>query len=67
MDTNTILSEFLSNPLPFVAGFVSGSLGLEVSKDPVRTWLESQGVTLPMPSSGPVSGSHSNGSNSSRY
>lgn len=53
METHTIWSELLSNPLPFVAGFISATLGLEISKDPVKTWLESQGITLPPPSSPP--------------
>lgn len=61
MNSNTsssMISEFLSNPVPFVAGFVSGTLGLQVNQDPVRTWLESQGVTVPAPRPSDFSGRH---------
>lgn len=40
-----IFHEFLQHPLVFAGGFISGSLKLELSADPLRTWLEKQGFT----------------------
>ncbi|MEN9241726.1 MAG: hypothetical protein Q6K55_05495 [Thermostichus sp. DG02_3_bins_51] len=46
METNCVWKEFLSNPVPFCGGFLSGLFGLDVKQDPLRSWLESQGLTV---------------------
>ncbi|BAP17969.1 MAG: hypothetical protein KPI85_00755 [cyanobacterium endosymbiont of Epithemia adnata isolate EadnSB Bon19] len=40
-----IFQEFLQHPLAFTGGFISGSLKLELSEDPLKTWLKKQGLT----------------------
>ncbi|WP_267384207.1 hypothetical protein [Cyanobacterium sp. uoEpiScrs1] len=40
-----IFQEFLQHPLVFTGGLVSGSLKLKLSEDPLRGWLEKQGLT----------------------
>ncbi|BBA80188.1 hypothetical protein RGRSB_1806 [cyanobacterium endosymbiont of Rhopalodia gibberula] len=40
-----IFQEFLQHPLVFTGGFVSGSLKLKLSEDPLKNWLERQGFT----------------------
>lgn len=46
MDSNSLLSEFFQNPIPFAAGFVAGILKVDVNQDPVKGWLEQQGVHM---------------------
>ncbi|MFS8854808.1 hypothetical protein NW851_06645 [Synechococcus sp. H55.7] len=48
----------MSNPVPFCGGFLSGLLRLDVRQDPLRSWLESQGLRVedsPAPTQGPQS------------
>ena len=45
MGSNAVLSEFLQNPLPFCGGFLAGLLRLNVNEDPLRSWLEQQGMS----------------------
>lgn len=40
-----ILQEFLRQPLAFAGGVVSGALGLKMTEDPLKSWLQQQGVT----------------------
>ncbi|MGK7930323.1 MAG: hypothetical protein AB4041_02660 [Microcystaceae cyanobacterium] len=40
-----IVKEFLQQPLAFSNGFVSGLLKLKFSEDPLKSWLEEQGVS----------------------
>ena len=40
-----IFQEFLQHPLVFTGGLVSGSLKLKLSEDPLKSWLEKQGLT----------------------
>ncbi|YAI82914.1 MAG: hypothetical protein ACQJCO_00795 [cyanobacterium endosymbiont of Rhopalodia sterrenbergii] len=40
-----IFREFLQHPLVFTGGFVSGSLKLKLSEDPLKNWLKKQGFT----------------------
>lgn len=40
-----IFQEFLQHPLVFTGGFVSGSLKLKLSEDPLKAWLGKQGFT----------------------
>ncbi|MEO1131600.1 MAG: hypothetical protein AAFX40_02715 [Cyanobacteria bacterium J06639_1] len=45
MGSNAVLTEFLQNPLPFCGGFVAGLLRLNVNEDPLKGWLEGQGIS----------------------
>ncbi len=44
MDSNTLVSEFFQNPIPFLAGFVAGVLKIDLEQDPVKQWMEQRGV-----------------------
>jgi len=61
-----IFSELLHSPVAFAGGFVSGILRLNPNDEPLKSWLDSQGVhpgavafpenaTPPPPSGGPQS------------
>jgi hypothetical protein len=39
-----LVKEFLQQPLAFSNGFVSGLLRLKLSEDPLKSWLEDQGM-----------------------
>lgn len=55
-----LLKELTSNPVAFLGGFFSGVCRLDLSEDPVRSWLDQQaGASY----SSPTSDSH-NGKNS---
>ncbi len=52
---NEVWKTFLSNPVVFFGGFLSGLLGLDIKQDPLRSWLESQGLRVedsPAPTQG---------------
>lgn len=51
-----LLKELMGQPIAFAGGFVSGLLRLKVSEDPLKKWLEEQGM------SGYSQGSSDNGS-----
>ncbi|MEB3311008.1 MAG: hypothetical protein VKJ02_12305 [Snowella sp.] len=40
-----ILKELVQQPIAFTSGFVSGMLRLQLTSDPLKSWLEKQGVT----------------------
>ena len=40
-----ILTEILQQPLAFAGGLVSGTLKLKLSEDPLKSWLQEQGMT----------------------
>ena len=40
-----IVKELVQQPIAFTGGFVSGVLRLKLSSDPLKSWLEKQGVT----------------------
>jgi hypothetical protein len=40
-----ICKELLQQPIAFTGGFVSGILRIKLSSDPLKSWLEKQGVT----------------------
>ncbi len=40
-----IFKEFLQQPLAFTGGLVSGTLRLKLSEDPLKSWLQKQGLT----------------------
>jgi hypothetical protein len=42
-----ILKEITKEPVAFCSGFVSGILRLNLSDDPVKTWLEKQAGFTP--------------------
>ncbi|MGA0199546.1 MAG: hypothetical protein ACO3NK_10585 [Prochlorotrichaceae cyanobacterium] len=57
-----ILQELTRNPVAFLGGFAAGLLRLNLSEDPVKTWLNQQGVAPEAsPSSDPKTGGSSNG------
>lgn len=49
VEMNEVWKTFLSNPVPFCGGFLSGLLRLDVKQDPLRSWLESQGLRVEEP------------------
>lgn len=42
-----IVQEILGQPVAFLGGFTSGLLKLNLSDDPVKSWLENQGASTP--------------------
>lgn len=40
-----VVKELIQQPIAFMGGFVSGMLRLKLSEDPLKTWLEKQGIT----------------------
>lgn len=40
-----IVQELVVQPLAFLGGLVSGLLRLDVTEDPLKTWLNKQGVS----------------------
>lgn len=46
---NEVWKTFLSNPVVFCGGFLSGLLRLDIRQDPLRSWLESQGLRVEDP------------------
>lgn len=40
-----VFREFISHPIAFLGGFVSGVLHLNLADDPVRSWLDQQSGT----------------------
>jgi hypothetical protein len=60
-ELSPIFQELVQKPVAFLGGFASGLLRLNLSEDPVRTWLDRElGVTMP-PSTTPPGGNGSNG------
>ena len=43
-ELSPIVQELTRNPVAFMGGFVAGLLRLNLSDDPVKTWLSQQGV-----------------------
>jgi hypothetical protein len=61
-ELSPIFQELVHKPVAFLGGFASGLLRLNLSEDPVRTWLDrGLGVAVP-PSNTPPGGNGSNGS-----
>jgi hypothetical protein len=42
-----ILKELTKEPIAFCSGFISGALRLNLTDDPVKTWLEKQAGFTP--------------------
>jgi hypothetical protein len=61
-ELSPIVEEFVQKPVAFLGGFASGLLRLNLSDDPVRTWLDRE-MGAPSSSTGPTdSGKRNNGS-----
>lgn len=57
-----VVKELAQQPAAFLGGFVSGVLRLKMSEDPLKSWLDKQGITTAYPtdiSSGNGSGPQS--------
>jgi hypothetical protein len=39
-----MLKELIQQPIAFMGGFVTGALKLNLSEDPLKSWLEKQGI-----------------------
>ncbi|ELR99840.1 hypothetical protein [Gloeocapsa sp. PCC 73106] len=44
-ELNPIVQEFAKEPLAFINGFVAGALRLNLDQDPLKGWLEKQGLS----------------------
>ncbi|TVQ45382.1 MAG: hypothetical protein EA365_08070 [Gloeocapsa sp. DLM2.Bin57] len=44
-ELNPIFQEFIKQPVPFVNGLIAGALRLNLAEDPLKSWLEKQGLT----------------------
>ena len=59
-ELSPIFQEFIHKPIVFLGGFASGLLRLNLSEDPVRTWLDRElGVTVSAPN--PPAGGNGSG------
>ena len=50
-ELSPILKELSQQPVAFLGGFVSGVLKLNLNDDPVKTWLQQEGASIPQISS----------------
>ncbi|HEY9810511.1 MAG TPA: hypothetical protein V6D13_14375 [Halomicronema sp.] len=48
-ELNPVVKELVQYPVAFLGGFVSGVLRLNLSEDPVKSWLEQQTGTSSSP------------------
>ncbi|MGA1264260.1 MAG: hypothetical protein ACO331_10220 [Prochlorothrix sp.] len=57
-----LLQELAHNPVAFLGGFMAGALRLDLSEDPVKSWLEQQGGAVSASAgAGTSTGSKKNG------
>ena len=40
-----LIKELLQQPIAFAGGFVAGAIKLKLTDDPLKSWLEKQGLT----------------------
>jgi hypothetical protein len=40
-----VVKEFIQQPVAFMGGFVAGALRLNLSEDPLKSWLDKQGIS----------------------
>ncbi|ACK71068.1 conserved hypothetical protein [Gloeothece citriformis PCC 7424] len=40
-----VVKELIQQPIAFMGGFVSGVFRLRLSEDPLKTWLDKQGLS----------------------
>ncbi|KOR34325.1 MULTISPECIES: hypothetical protein [Planktothricoides] len=59
-----VLKELTQYPVAFLGGFVSGLLGVKLTDDPVKSWLQEQGVASTVTSNSD-NGQNRNGGSSS--
>ena len=45
-ELSPLFKELMQNPVAFTGGLVSGLLRLDLSQDPVKSWLEKQGAVV---------------------
>ncbi len=60
-ELSPFLKELMGHPIAFLGGFASGLLRLNLSEDPVKSWLDQQTGATPV---SPPSSSHQNGKSS---
>ncbi|NEO34663.1 MAG: hypothetical protein F6K36_30610 [Symploca sp. SIO3C6] len=60
-ELSPLLKEITTHPVSFLGGFVTGVLRLNLSDDPVRSWLDKHSDSPPSP---PSSGNNSGGNGS---
>ena len=61
-EISPLLKELTAHPVSFLGGFVSGMLRINLSDDPVKSWLDNQsGPSSKPPSSGNGSGGNGSG------
>jgi hypothetical protein len=60
-ELSPFLRELTGHPAAFLGGLASGLLRLNLSEDPVKGWLQKQGVTAPTGSGFGATGSQNNG------
>lgn len=60
-ELSPFLRELTGHPAAFLGGLASGLLRLNLSEDPVKGWLQKQGVTAPTGSGFGTTGSQNNG------
>ncbi|MDV3000620.1 MAG: hypothetical protein N5P05_002226 [Chroococcopsis gigantea SAG 12.99] len=41
-----VVKELIQQPLAFLGGFISGALRLNPNEDPLKKWLEQQGIVV---------------------
>ncbi len=44
-ELNPLCQELIKEPVAFVNGFIAGALRLNLTEDPLKSWLEKQGLT----------------------
>jgi hypothetical protein len=54
---NEIVQGFCQNPVSFCGGFLAGLLRLNLSDDPLKSWLEQQGIATNSDATGADPGS----------
>ena len=59
-----VLKELTQYPIAFLGGFVSGLLGVKLTDDPVKSWLQEQGVASTVTSNSDIGQSRNGGSSS---
>lgn len=60
-ELSPLFKELTGNPIAFLGGFVSGVLRLNLTEDPVRSWLDQQAGAASYSSTASTSNGKSNG------
>jgi hypothetical protein len=64
-ELSPFLKEMTQNPVAFLGGFAAGILRLDLTQEPVKGWLEKQGINVPPGGGSDGSGGSSGGSGGS--